>query len=127
MPIDAVSWLKLGSHFEYQRMYSYTRCTNLYPIFNLKNYIMATMQLKNIFYRKKLRMNIQKHTCGGTSGALVAYSIALKLPYCTVSAVNDLEMVDCTHGHTFLSSCDLFLGRKKTVWLECLQNKISSI
>ena len=34
--------------------------------------------------------------------------------YCIVSAVDELEVVVCTHRLTFLSSCDLFSRRKKT-------------
>ena len=34
------------------------------------------------------------------------------LLYCSVSAVNDLEVVDCTHG-LILSFCNLFFSEKR--------------
>ena len=47
---------------------------------------------------------------------LVAFPMPLHffiLLYCTVSAVNELEVVDCTQELTFLTSCDLFSLCKK--------------
>ena len=35
------------------------------------------------------------------------------LLYCVVTAVNELEVVDGTHGVTFLSPCDLFSDAKR--------------
>ena len=52
--------------------------------------------------------------------ALVAYPMTLLL-YCIVSAVNELEVVNCSHRLTFLSSCYLVSQGKKTGWLVLLK------
>ena len=49
------------------------------------------------------------------------------LLFCVMSAVNELEVVNCTYGLSVLGSCDLFSRREKTDWLERLVNKIYTL
>ena len=48
------------------------------------------------------------------------------LLYCVGSAVNELEVVDCTHGLTCLSSCGLISLRKKTLSLSPVDYKATA-
>ena len=73
-----------------------------------------------VIFRGSFQLNIQVCLNMLPLDALVIYPVTLHSALLSRDsrAVNELEVVDCTYGLTFLSPCDIFSRHKKTAWLQ---------